>query len=41
MWGLLPEAVLTNRLSGLQGADWHQKLAARRGEIAQELDELS
>ena len=41
MWGLLPEAVLTNRLSGLQGADWHRKLEARRGELAQELDELS
>ena len=41
MWGLLPEAVLTNRLSGLQGADWYRKLEARRGELAQELDELS
>jgi asparagine synthase (glutamine-hydrolysing) len=41
MWGLLPEVVLTNRLSGLQGADWHQKLEARRGELARELDELS
>src|SRR5215470_6592660 len=41
MWGLLPEPVLTNRLSGLQGADWHRKLEARRGEIARELDELS
>src|SRR6185369_5736010 len=25
----------------LQGADWHQRLEARRGEIASELDELS
>ena len=41
MWGLLPEPVLTNRLSGLQGADWHRKLEARRGELAQELNELS
>ena len=41
MWGLLPEAVLTNRLSGLQGADWYRKLEARRGELAKELDELS
>src|SRR5215475_4786827 len=41
MWGLLPEAVLTNRLSGLQGADWHRKLEARRGELARELNELS
>jgi asparagine synthase (glutamine-hydrolysing) len=41
MWGLLPEPVLTNRLSGLQGADWHRKLEARRGELARELNELS
>jgi asparagine synthase (glutamine-hydrolysing) len=41
MWGLLPEVVLTNRLTGLQGADWHQKLEARKGELARELDELS
>lgn len=41
MWGLLPEAVLTNRLTGLQGADWHRKLEARRGELAREIAELS
>jgi len=41
MWGLLPEPVLTNRLSGLQGANWHRKLEARRGELARELNELS
>jgi asparagine synthase (glutamine-hydrolysing) len=41
MWGLLPEPVLTNRLSGLQGADWYRKLETRRGELAQEIDELS
>jgi asparagine synthase (glutamine-hydrolysing) len=41
MWDLLPEPVLTNRLSGLQGADWHRKLEARRGELARELNELS
>ena len=28
MWGLLPDAVLTNRLSGLQAADWYEKLEA-------------
>jgi asparagine synthase (glutamine-hydrolysing) len=41
MWGLLPETVLTNRLSGLQGVDWHRKLEARRGELAREIAELS
>ena len=34
MWGLLPEIVLTNRLSGLQGADWHEKLESQRRELA-------
>ncbi len=28
MWGLLPEIVLTNRLHGLQAADWHENLDA-------------
>ena len=41
MWGLLPDPVLTNRRRGLQGADWHRKLEARRGELAQELNELA
>lgn len=41
MWGLLPEAVLTNRLSGLQAADWHEKLDSQRGEIARQVAELS
>ncbi|MGA7332837.1 MAG: asparagine synthase-related protein [Pseudolabrys sp.] len=41
MWDLLPEAVLTNRLSGLQGADWHQKLEKRRSELARDIAELS
>ncbi len=36
-----PKVVLTNRLSGLQGADWHRKLEARRGELAHEIAELS
>ena len=35
MWGLLPEAVLTNRLRGLQDADWHERFAGRRSELAQ------
>lgn len=41
MWGLLPEAVLTNRLHGLQAADWHEKIEGRRGEFAREIAELS
>jgi asparagine synthase (glutamine-hydrolysing) len=40
MWGLLPEQVLTNRLSGLQAADWYEKLAGERGELARQLKEL-
>ncbi len=40
MWGLLPDVVLTNRLSGLQGADWYEKLAGRRGELARKIAEL-
>jgi asparagine synthase (glutamine-hydrolysing) len=41
MWELLPESVLTNRLHGLQGADWHEKLDGRRGEIASQIAELA
>jgi asparagine synthase (glutamine-hydrolysing) len=41
MWGLLPEAVLTNRLSGLQAADWYEKLERQRGELARQLGELA
>ncbi len=41
MWGLLPEVVLTNRLSGLQAADWHEKLESQRGELARQISELS
>jgi asparagine synthase (glutamine-hydrolysing) len=41
MWGLLPEIVLTNRLRGLQAADWHEKLDGRRGELAREIAMLS
>src|SRR5262249_20217497 len=40
MWGLLPEMVLTNRRSGLQGADWHEKLAGRRDDLARRIVEL-
>ena len=41
MWGLLPEAVLTNRLRGLQDADWHERFAGRRSELAGEITALS
>ena len=41
MWGLLPEMVLTNRLSGLQAADWYEKLESQRGELARQIAELS
>jgi asparagine synthase (glutamine-hydrolysing) len=41
MWGLTPEVVLTNRMTGLQSADWYEKLDRRRGELAAEIAELS
>ena len=41
MWGLLPEIVLTNRLSGLQAADWYGKLESQRGELARQIAEIS
>lgn len=41
MWGLLPEIVLTNRLRGLQAADWYEKLATRRGELARQVADLT
>jgi len=41
MWGMLPESVLTNRLSGLQAADWYEKLESRRNELAKQIAALS
>jgi asparagine synthase (glutamine-hydrolysing) len=41
MWGLLPETVLTNRLKGLQAADWYEKLDGQRTELARQIAELS
>ena len=32
---------LANRLSGLQAADWHEKLESQRGELARQVAELS
>jgi asparagine synthase (glutamine-hydrolysing) len=41
MWGLLPEIVLTNRLSGLQAPDWYEKLESQRGELACQIAEFA
>ena len=41
MWGLLPETVLTNRMSGLQAADWYEKLESQRDQLARQLTDLS
>ena len=41
IWGLLPEIVLTNCLSGLQAADWYEKLERQRGELARQIAEFS
>jgi asparagine synthase (glutamine-hydrolysing) len=40
MWGLLPEVVVANRRSGMQAADWYEKLAGRRDELARQIAEL-
>ncbi len=40
MWGLLPDIVLTNRMSGLQAADWYEKLDGERAELARQIEEL-
>jgi asparagine synthase (glutamine-hydrolysing) len=41
MWGLVPEMVLTNRMSGLQAADWYEKLEHQRNELFRQVAELS
>ena len=41
MWGLLPELVLTNRLIGLQAADWFEKLDGRREKLMAEIAEIA
>jgi asparagine synthase (glutamine-hydrolysing) len=41
MWGMLPDAVLTNRSRGLQAADWFEKLGAERGALSQQVAALS
>jgi asparagine synthase (glutamine-hydrolysing) len=41
MWGLVPEVVLTNRLHGIQSADWYEKLTAQRDKLGAEVAQLS
>jgi asparagine synthase (glutamine-hydrolysing) len=41
MWGLLPESVLTNRLHGLQDAEWYERIQGRRSELALEIEALA
>jgi asparagine synthase (glutamine-hydrolysing) len=37
----LPPAIANARKRGYQGADWHERLTAARGEVAAELDRLA
>jgi len=41
MWGLVPDTILTNRLSGLQAADWHERLTTQRGDLMRQIIEFS
>jgi asparagine synthase (glutamine-hydrolysing) len=41
MWGMLPDVVLTNRLSGVQSADWYEKLGNRRSQLTAEIADLA
>jgi len=41
MWGLVPEKVLSNRLTGLQAADWYEKPANERSVLARQIAEIS
>ncbi|MFZ5690155.1 MAG: asparagine synthetase B family protein [Pseudomonadota bacterium] len=41
MWGILPECVVTNRLHGLQDAEWYRRIEGRRDEIAREIKALA
>lgn len=41
MWGRLPEQVLTNDLTGLQAADWYEKLTRSRERIVDEIATLA
>jgi asparagine synthase (glutamine-hydrolysing) len=41
MWGLLPEMILTNRLSGLQLPDWNEQLENQRDQLARQIAEFS
>jgi asparagine synthase (glutamine-hydrolysing) len=41
MWGLLPQKILANRMSGLQAPDWYETLDRQRGALARQVAELS
>ena len=41
MWGVVPEKVLSNRLTGLQAADWYEKHANERSVLARQIAEIS
>jgi asparagine synthase (glutamine-hydrolysing) len=41
MWDILPESVLTNRLHGLQDAEWYERVQGRRSELAHEVEALA
>src|SRR5207302_10730224 len=37
----VPKLVLEKRRSGMDGADWHERLTAARAQVAEELDRLA
>lgn len=41
MWGLLPQAVLANGLTGMHAADWYEKLELQRDELARQVAQFS
>ncbi|HWV42895.1 asparagine synthase-related protein [Pseudorhodoplanes sp.] len=41
MWGLLPEKVLTNRLHGMQDADWFERIGGQRDALARDIATLA
>jgi asparagine synthase (glutamine-hydrolysing) len=41
MWGIVPQRILTNRLHGVQAADWADRFIGRRAELAAKIEELS
>jgi asparagine synthase (glutamine-hydrolysing) len=41
MWGIVPRCILTNRLHGVQSADWADSFIGRRAELSAKVEELS